>query len=309
MGSDGGRYRFVVLFGAGASYGSPGVLPVGPPLGRDLYAVLAKAFPRSWGAGCSELREHFEHHFETGMGVLWGKYPQAGSAMIGGYPSPHLLMQDMARLFLSYHLAPGKCDVYSQFLIKLYNGSKFEETCLSTLNYEHLLEEGMVQLGFGPRVLRPHGGCQFWIKTGGRLWVGKGRALGQGMNAVSRRIRVLSSNRVNRLLSKQNQGQYPCMAIYVEGKVTQMGQHYLWRVQERFRQRVLACDTVVLIGVQPWPADTHVWTGIFHTKARILYVGSTSGFEELQRRRGSSTVNLFLGRKFESVLEDVVENM
>lgn len=306
MGCDSFRYRCVVLFGAGASSGSPGVLPVPPPLGADLYGVLAKAFPRSWGGVSGELRREFETHFERGMGKLWSIYPKALSELKKGAPSPHRLMQDMARLFLSYCLAPGYDDLYSKFLIGLLRASKDSATCLATLNYEHLVEQAMIKVRLAPRVLRPHGGCQFWIKRGGRMF-GEGKAVGQGMHAVSSRIRVLGQNSVHMLLNKARQAQYPCMAIYVEGKVTQMGQQYLYRAQNRFQRRVLSCDKVVLVGVRPWPDDTHVWKAIFETGAATLYVGSKKDFRVLQERRGPNRNCEFVAEQFEDAIEKLID--
>ena len=126
------EYNRVVLFGAGASFGSPAVLPVPPPLGADLYGVLAKAFPETWGGVSDELRAKFEDHFETGMSALWDMYPAALSSLKPGAPSPHRLMQDMARLFMCYSLAPGADDLYTRFLIELWNASKGKNTFLST---------------------------------------------------------------------------------------------------------------------------------------------------------------------------------
>jgi len=301
-------YNRVILFGAGASFGSPAVLPVPPPLGADLYGVLAKAFPDSWGGVSDELQLKFEDHFETGMGALWDMYPAAVSSLKPGAPSPHRLMQDMARLFMSYHLAPGAHDLYTRFLIELRNASKGKDTCMSTLNYEHLAEQALEKVGLKPQVLRPHGGCQFWPRHGGRFF-GSGRAVGQGMNSVSSRIRPLPRNAIQRLLNKRGQSKYPCMAIYLEGKVTQMGQRYLWRAQDRFARRVLSANTVTLIGVRPWPPDTHIWKCIFETKATVLYVGGKNDFEVLRKWRPDDRESVFVADRFEECIGDLVKRM
>jgi hypothetical protein len=302
------NYSRVVLFGAGASHGSPAVLPVPPPLSAGLYCVLAKAFPDSWGGVSDELRLKFEDHFETGMGALWGMYPAALSSPKPGVPSPHRLMQDMARLFMSYHLAPGGHDLYTRFMIELWNASKGKDTCLSTLNYEHLAEQAMVKLGLKPQILRPHGGCQLWPRRGGRIF-GSGRAVGQGFRSVSSRIRLLSSHAIQRLLNIPGQSKYPCMAMYLEGKVTQFGQRYLWRAQDRFARRVLSVNTVTLIGVKPWPTDTHIWRSIFETKATVLYVGGENDFAVLCKRRPDDRESVFIADRFEECIGDLVKRM
>lgn len=301
------RTRCVVLFGAGASFGSSGILPVPPPLGADLYGVLARAFPKTWGGVSGELKREFETHFEIGMGELWSMYPLGASELKPGAPSPHRLMQDMARLFLSYNLGPGEDDLYSKFLIRLSRVSKLSVTCMATLNYEHLLKQAMIKVRLAPRVLRPHGGCQFWMKRGGRIFAAANKAIGQGMHAVSSRIRILVPNAVHMLLNKAHQVQYPCMANYVESKVTQMGQRYLVRVQDRFKRRVLSCKKVVLVGVRPWPSDKHVWDGIFETNATILYVGSRKDFRELQDNRRVNRRCVFVAERFEDVVDKLIE--
>lgn len=95
----------LVLFGAGASHGSRGIVPVPPPLGKDLFATLQRAFPVTWGTIGAELLPAFEQHFEEGMQALMSVYPGAIQDRVPGAPSPHHLMQDMARFFLSFELA------------------------------------------------------------------------------------------------------------------------------------------------------------------------------------------------------------
>ena len=301
-------YNRVVLFGAGASSGSPAVLPVPPPLGADLYGVLAKGFPDSWGAVSEGLRSKFDEHFEIGMGALWAMYPAGLSSLKPGAPSPHRLMQDMARLFMSYHLAPGAHDLYTRFLIKLWKASKGKNTCLSTLNYEHLVEHALTKVGLKPQILRPHGGCQFWPRRGGKLF-GSRRAIGQGMHSISSRIKPLPAHAIHKQLNLRGQANYPCMAIYVASKVTQMGQRYLWRVQHRFAHRVLGAEKVALVGVSPWPADTHIWQPILETKASVLYVGGNNDYEELRRLRGPNRESDFLADRFENCITDLVERL
>ena len=99
------------------------------------------------------------------------------------------------------------------------------------------------------------------------------------------------------------------MAMYLEGKVTQMGQRYLWRAQDRFARRVISVKTVTLIGVRPWPADAHIWKPIFDTKATVLYVGSTDDFEKLRDWRGHGRESVFVADRFEKCIGDLVKTM
>ena len=60
----------VILFGAGASYGSEHVFPNPPPLGGQLFNVLRRDSPLDWGTITGSLRDEFEVSFERGMGAL-----------------------------------------------------------------------------------------------------------------------------------------------------------------------------------------------------------------------------------------------
>ena len=100
------------------------------------------------------------------------------------------------------------------------------------------------------------------------------------------------------------------MAMYLEGKVTQMGQYYLWRAQDRFARRVISVKTVTLIGVRPVKPDTNIiWKPIFDTKATVLYVGGTDDFEKLRDWRGHGRESVFVADRFEKCIEDLVKTM
>ncbi|NNE47778.1 MAG: hypothetical protein HKN37_14080 [Rhodothermales bacterium] len=300
--------RFV-LFGAGASYGSPGIVPVSPPLGRNLYPALRRAFPATWGAFSNDLVPQFESHFEQGLAALMRLYPGAVQPLRDGAPSPHALMKDMARFFLAFELAPGRQDLYSRFLMSLLRSPNGTATAFATLNYEHLLERAMSGLGLKPKVLRPHGGCQLWPISGGIIRAGQGRAIGAGMHSISARVRAAPSSRIHQRLNELDQARYPCMAMYMPGKNTQVGQRYLRRMQARFRERVAESRTVVLIGVRPWDEDTHLWPSIYSTSARVLYVGSDEDYRILASNRGRTRATLHIGDRFARVLDVLADEM
>lgn len=298
----------LVLFGAGATYGSSGIVPCSPPLGKELFPVLRRAFPASWGSFSEDLEIAFREHFEIGMIALLAKYPKAVQPLEPGAPSPHALMQDLARFFLTFELAPGYGDSYSRFLIALLQSPRGLRTRFATLNYEHLLERAMIALSLNPAVLRPHGGCQLWPVGGGQILSDPTRAFGQGLHSLSSRVKSAHSLRIMGHLSSPESVKYPCMAMYMPGKVTQIGQRYLWRIQARFRRLVHSSRTLVLIGVCPWPADDHLWRAIFSTRARVLYVGGTDDYEKLTKGRGGRET-LFIAKYFDEAIDDLVAEM
>jgi len=302
-------YSRLVLFGAGASSGSPSITPSSPPLGSELFGVLVKTFPATWGEVSQDIRSKFDRHFETGMATLLGTYPAGLSMAQAGIPSPHILMQDIAQLFLSYSLAPTLDDLYTKFLAALRSSSKEADTCLATLNYENLLEQSMVNLKLRPRVLRLHGGCQLWIKNNTRIFGGPDRAIGRNMRIVASRIRHLSVISMKKKLGISRQAMYPCMALYAPGKPAQVGQYYLWRIQDRFANRVLTANSLAIVGVRPWLKDDHVWTPILRTSATVYYIGGEADFDDLRRHRGSSRQTIHIATRFDEGLGKLVDAM
>src|SRR5439155_6316345 len=61
----------VILFGAGASYGSEKARPHCPPLGVGLFDDLQGQYPDAWGALPEAIREKFALNFEPAMKEIW----------------------------------------------------------------------------------------------------------------------------------------------------------------------------------------------------------------------------------------------
>lgn len=57
----------IFLFGAGASYGSGGIIPETPPLGFQLYEILEEIYPGSWGALPEKYKSGLRKDFENGI--------------------------------------------------------------------------------------------------------------------------------------------------------------------------------------------------------------------------------------------------
>jgi hypothetical protein len=68
------RKDIAFLFGAGASHGTGGVLPEQPPLGFELYSILERTYPGSWGSFPSDIRDAFIRNFEQGMQLVHDRF-------------------------------------------------------------------------------------------------------------------------------------------------------------------------------------------------------------------------------------------
>src|SRR5688572_22239033 len=116
----------VVLFGAGASFGSGAVLPCPPPLGAELYRVLRRLFA-AWRSIPEVEAGQFVPNFEVGMGSVIEKYGMAVPP----------LMQDMAVFFAGFGISAGADNLYWRVL---RDSGERSDIIWSTLNYECLLE-------------------------------------------------------------------------------------------------------------------------------------------------------------------------
>ena len=72
----------VILFGAGATYGSEAVAPSIPPLGADLFDELRAAYPQAWGTIPDEQRPSFVPNFELGMRDVWESGSHTGPTLV-----------------------------------------------------------------------------------------------------------------------------------------------------------------------------------------------------------------------------------
>lgn len=128
----------IFLFGAGASYGAGGVLPEQPPLGFQLYSILERTYPGSWGSLSTDIRAAFRKDFEQGMQLVHDRF---GAAI----PS---LMREMAVYFVQFR-PHNRATLYCRLIEDLSQNGLLERTILSTLNYECLLEFSLVNHGHG----------------------------------------------------------------------------------------------------------------------------------------------------------------
>ena len=126
--------KLAFLFGAGASYGTGGVEPETPPLGRELYDRLKGAFPETWEGMIrpaeDEAFRRDDPPFEQGMEMLW----EANDERV------QPLVTDLALYFCRFSLS-STANAYSNLLSSL-NGKR----CVAgfaTLNYDCLLEAAL----------------------------------------------------------------------------------------------------------------------------------------------------------------------
>jgi hypothetical protein len=152
----------LLLFGAGASYGSMNAFPNVPPLGKDLYDDLRKIYPKAWGVLPEEKRPLFVPNFEPGMKELWESNWHGTSD----------LMRCLGDYFARFRLENQ--NTYARLIEHLEYHGTIEGTTFSSLNYDCLLEYAIryrrLQMRYDSgepstkttaSVLKIHGSCNF----------------------------------------------------------------------------------------------------------------------------------------------------
>jgi len=305
-----GEYsRRVILFGAGASYGSGSVIPQPPPLGNDLFNILASTFPATWGALPRRISEKFTNRgFEAGMAALLA----TGSHEVAP------MMQQFAVAFSRYEL--GSPNAYVSLMESLDQAGKLSGTAFATLNYECLLEWALITRGRrgecgdvlpGPRgtfIWKLHGSCNFVLRSD-QLYVAPastGVTFSPQPN-FDADLEVIDPRSVADRM--RNTGLYPAMAYYAPGKKVQMSARSIRLIQEFYARAVLAAESVAIIGVRPNIADYHVWGPLAATPARILFVGSKDSYNDWRNAHRVGRRTKYLGKSFSSSVAKLVSEL
>lgn len=292
----------VILFGAGASYGSGIVAPTPPPLGASLFRVLRRLYS-SWRSIPEDTAGAFERHFEDGMQTVIDKH---GFAI-----AP--LMQDMAVFFAGFGLPASGDNRYTK-LLRAAAGR--EDILWSTLNYECLLEIASSQLGrpvayfaepgkagkSETPIWKLHGSCNFKVRG---MEATRGVSFGSGV-VFGGGIEPLSPDKV-RGLYKGDTALYPAMALFARGKPVAMSPEPITEAQSRWAAHVAAADKIALVGVNPNPEDGHIWKPLAAAPGELGYVGGEEPYVSWRSSAPRTNPSRFLGTTWAVAERSVTE--
>lgn len=277
----------IVFFGAGASYGTPNVLPESPPLGSELFLKLVQAFPSIWGRLPNSPVTKFEENFEDGMDEFWQNHSD-------NVPS---MMRNMACFFARYRLDETQRDYYSRLILYLQQARKLDNYAFSTINYECLIEHALNLVGrivcYGPEystnsdistLWKIHGSCNFTVKG---ITIRKGDDVDvrytSGATFHGSGIHFINPTQVPTYCATS--ALYPCMSLYAPGKPNQMARAMIESMQQNWQLYVSTADKVIVIGAAPYPPDTHIWDHIANCPGHLYYIGDEEKFMEWVRNR------------------------
>lgn len=280
----------VVLFGAGASYGSDNMGT--PPLGSDLFAALSSFNKTGWGQIHVDLADNFRLDFEDGMKMLSKSYSH--------WMPP--LQRAMAAYFFNF--APRSSNLYRRFTRRIirsnWNG------VLSTINYERLLELSLIEEGLRPIVGRsrinsseieiclPHGCCHLFCESirGSSSMV----SFAGPMVTTNGPVKVISDP-IEFQSRIQNDAFPPVMSYFEPEKKTTSGANFIENQRNRYSELISGASIVGLVGVRVRPNDKHIWDPLAKTSARLVYCSGRKGKKEFdvwskQNRQDDQDISL-----------------
>ena len=293
----------IVLFGAGASFGSGHVYPEPTPLGNKLYDELKRCYPTSWGKLPQAVKKKFQDGFESGMQEIWDKYS----------PNIPLLMRHMT-LYLAQFRPSSEDNLYTQLIGRIKdNDEKFY--LLSSLNYDLLLELAISQKNrivnyfsnkFEPRTIsvwKLHGSCNFIPKN---IQATRGISYTAGVVFDTPPVYANPNEAIQFCLS--NTALYPAMCLYMEAKPSQISQQFIRKKQQEWKKHIENAERILIIGVYPYLDYTHIWDSLTKTNAKIGYVGSKDGFDNwIKKSKRSLSKTKFIGSRWNQVFDKSIK--
>ena len=254
----------VILFGAGASFGSELNMP---PLGSGLFIELVKFDQNYWGNILCKYKIIFDNDFEEGM-----------KSLIEDSPFLVPFLQRTKALYFT-NFTPTAKNLYYQLAKRLEQNPK--NVSLATLNYDMLLQNSFKMANInlalfqkssnGLELILPHGSCNLFCKSVSASPVGVYfDPLQVKINGDIQEINLINDLAELRLEIRSN-AIPPIMSYFEMEKRTTAGEQYLIESRKRLIHLIENAESVVIIGVKIREHDVHIWDPIKRTNAKLIY--------------------------------------
>lgn len=290
----------MMLFGAGASFGSGPTRPSVIPLGKGLYDALV-AFSTAW----ADLPVDADATFKSVEGF------EAGMAWVRESHSELVipLVREMSCYFLQFRPDPG--NVYIDLINELRKQQ--HRTAIATLNYDVLLDMAICYTGNGTinyqnpyeqdlAVLKLHGAPNILPDMRG-LKLSDVRMSNWTEAAVEAPMKYSSYAAAVDLWSK-DRGVAPSMALYSPTKEVIVTPRFVKAIQTEYAEALKVTEHLAICGAAYMPHDEHIWNPIISSPAVVTIVDPCpANFEALRDVRLGQT-NLRCG-VFSDFLADV----
>jgi len=265
--------KYLILFGAGASYGSddPNFTP--PLGGKALFNALFYFDPNGWGKLSKEQCKLFIDDFEVGMESISKNYPEIMPP----------LQRAMAKYFFEFK--PRNANLYHELARKIslynWNGS------LATLNYERLLMFALETAGVKPffdkrnensnkeiEICIPHGTCNIFCTS-----VIANNTTQFRNCEIDGPVKLLSVPDAFKKEIETN-AVPPVMSYFIPSKETMSGLTFIKNQRKRLEELIKESSIIGIIGLKTRIHDEHIWRPLAETNASIVYCsGKTAGDE------------------------------
>ncbi len=247
---------FVVLFGAGASFGSEAAGVRRPPLGAHLFEELCAYAPSTWGSLSDPWPDDFGSDFEPAMRRLVDSETSCGP-----------LQWDMGEYFFSQFRATAD-SAYVSILGSF--ASRINRLTFVTLNYETLLFQARDLVGIDEAefsICLPHGSACLCC-TGVQI-TPRGDFIGPvSTGGEVRYFRDLDDFRRERATNVLP----PVMSYYEPKKFTVSGANFIEAERAWFSDAVGQAERIAIIGAAVHLSDEHIWSPLAKSPGKILYV-------------------------------------
>ena len=249
----------LIIFGAGASFGSVDVKPSPPPIGSELFGAFEESFPSTWGQIPDDLKELFEDDFENGMVELDKSSPQDMTRRL----------KDMATFFFKFSLGANNRYLKLADRIKASNW----DGALVTLNYDRLLMRALSKAGVPANqpgstpvedaleVCMPHGCCNIFCKS---FQIDPPNDL-IGVLATGNPEIVDDQEEFDRRIKRN--AVPPVMSYYNADKTTMACAETIEDQRFRYSELVGNAEKISIVGIGPNFHDSHIWNPLADSDA------------------------------------------
>lgn len=268
---------WMVIVGAGASFGSMDAKPSVPPLGYQLFFDMRCSNPSGMAnLMTGKLAEAFSMDFEKGMEVLYAWQSVKDVAQF---------QREIAMCLLRYEA--GDNNLYGK-LINTFKAD-IKKVSFVSLNYDLLMEDCADRSGLpityrgepkagSLELLKIHGSANFAPNIGNSSVTGIRIIAPKGCAHVDSDFKPLS--RIGALAFCQSSTLAPAIAQYMKGKYLLHARSGIEQVYDQFQRRLSDAKTIVIIGVAVVEHDDHIWGELSEAAAEIFYVGLPSDCEK-----------------------------
>jgi hypothetical protein len=292
----------MVIFGAGASFGSGDVIPYPPPLGNKLFEKL-EGLNKTASRIPEHIKEIFRSNFEKGMSEYF-KYT-------------NMTIMSFQRELAGYlaKFSPGEINHYTRLISKLNP----RRTIYCSLNYDLLFELAAASIKlntvysnrFEPghvRLLKIHGSSNFWPNLADNAFRGV-RITGAVYADMNIPIKPVNQQQsIFKALTEDSIA--PSIAMYAEGKSVRVSPDYVLHQQTMWENSLTSSSKVFIIGVRVHLADKHIWEKLASCKAQIHYFGMDNDEPEFNEWKNKFNVKkgFFYKSNFELAV-NIINNL